>query len=411
LVGVCEVLVTGAALLAQDRLERSRRLAEKAEVLALTITDPFWQTKAWTDIAGALAEHHPQRARRALDRAEHLARTDTERPAEALARVAGAAVDLHDTMAARLAEEAEHLARSLVDPRRNDWQLGYLARALAHVDPDRAEAVARWITEPDLACDVLDSIALTLASTDPNRAIRLVREAGQLIPDGGSTRQSLLRVLAHVDPRSAEARAREIADPYQRRAVLTTVACALARTDPQRSLRLADTAAALVPREADSDLDVARALAAGDVVTLDFQLRYHFGIANVIRGDHRPETLVDIAGVLIETDAGQVEDLVHQLIDDPHRQISGYGDISRSVSGVTAILAEHQPDRARRVATMLLRTRFWFTALPAIAILRPDGIGAIAAGWPSPHTGVASGPRVGQVWRPGSEPRWLRPLS
>ena len=93
--------------------EQAAAIASRAETVARSITDPYWQARALTAVAGALARagQHEQ--------AETMARsiTDPDRQARALTAVAGTLAQAGQyEQAAAIASRAETVARAHYRP-------------------------------------------------------------------------------------------------------------------------------------------------------------------------------------------------------------------------------------------------------------------------------------------------------
>src|SRR5262249_30982499 len=82
---------------------------------------------------------------------------------EALAGVAGALAGVDP-------DRAELIARSITSPLWREWALGDLARALAGVDPDRAALCTHTLTDPVQRSWALARLAGVLADSDLDHA-------------------------------------------------------------------------------------------------------------------------------------------------------------------------------------------------------------------------------------------------
>ena len=204
--------------------DRARELADRAEQVARSITDPDDQARALAGVAGrwpAAGDH---------DRAEQVARsiTDPDEQARALASVAGAVAAAGDH------DRAEQVARSITRPVRAGWALASVARAAAAAgDYDRARAlaadaeqVARSITDPyDAGAGPWPGVAGAVAAAGrsrPRRAGRPVHHqpgragaalAGVAVAAAEAGDHDRARALAA----DAEQVARSITDPGCRR--------------------------------------------------------------------------------------------------------------------------------------------------------------------------------------------------
>lgn len=270
LVSVVETLTAAGAL-------------DRAETMAMRITDPIQQARAFTVLAAraaALAEDPAKaraRARRAreavqaiqdpdrraralaalaemtaeagdLTRAAELAASivDPDEQARALAILAKAAADAGDlAQSATLAERAERAARTVTDPGQRAQTLATLAGAAAKAgDLVRAEAVVQAITDPDRQARTLAVLAVMVAAGDPHLAKALAdrAEATAQSITSLSQRARALAALAgaaakagepdrvnRLVERGAEAASRVIASPSQRALILATLAETAAR--------------------------------------------------------------------------------------------------------------------------------------------------------------------------------------
>ncbi|MFC5001279.1 hypothetical protein ACFPIJ_26010 [Dactylosporangium cerinum] len=173
----------------------------RAEALARSITAPYWQVRALTGVASALATA-----------GEH-------------------------TRAVTIAAEAEQLAHSITDPDSQARALTDIASALATAgEHTRAATIARSITHPDSQARALTEIASALATAgEHTRAVTIAAEAEQLahsITDPDSQTEALTDVASALatagDHTRAATIARSIIDPYWQARALTDVASALA---------------------------------------------------------------------------------------------------------------------------------------------------------------------------------------
>lgn len=271
LVSVVETLTAAGAL-------------DRAETMAMRITDPIQQARAFTILAAraaALAEDPAKaraRARRAreavqaiqdldrraralaalaemtaeagdLTRAAELAASiaDPDEQARALAILAKAAADAGDlAQSATLAERAERAARTVTDPGQRAQTLATLAGAAAEAgDLGRAEAVVQAITDPDRQARTLAVLAVMVAAGDQHLAKALAdrAEATAQSITSLSQRARALAALAgsaakagepdrvsRLVERGAETASRMIASPSQRALILATLAETAARS-------------------------------------------------------------------------------------------------------------------------------------------------------------------------------------
>ena len=101
---------------------------DRAEQIARSLTDPYWQARTLADAATAAASGDRDRARWLTDEAERIARSIITHPNQqvrAVAAVAAAAAVSGDSDRAReLMDDAERVARTIIDPY---WQAQTLA--------------------------------------------------------------------------------------------------------------------------------------------------------------------------------------------------------------------------------------------------------------------------------------------
>src|SRR4029077_5961154 len=135
---------------------------------------------------------------------------------------------------------AERIAQSVTGKGRKAMALGYLAKALAASDPDRAARIAQSIVKKDKREKVklLADVAKALAATDPDRSARLFGDAERV--------------------------ARSIRDEYDKAYPLSDLAEALAATDPDRAERIAQSIIKEIAHTAGALAGIAEALAAID---------------------------------------------------------------------------------------------------------------------------------------------------
>ncbi|MEV0746622.1 caspase family protein, partial [Streptomyces sp. NPDC050273] len=167
-----------------------------AELIAHTIGDGLWRTRALAQVALAAARTlGPEHAGPLIDQAEKVANTvslttegvltavvsavasiDLDR-AERIANRATARVDsgyaltaLSRAVAVSDPGRAERLASSITNKYHRWRALGAVAAAMAVRDPDRAERLANSITNKDLRLTALGAVAAAMAVRDPDRA-------------------------------------------------------------------------------------------------------------------------------------------------------------------------------------------------------------------------------------------------
>jgi tetratricopeptide (TPR) repeat protein len=139
----------------------------RAEALAASITDPYWQARALAAVAGALAEagQHEQAATMARSI------THPDEQAQALAAVAGVLTRAgQHEQAAAMASQAATMARSITGPGWQAQALAAVAGALAEAGQhEQAATVARSITDPDRQVQALTEVAKALMARGDTR--------------------------------------------------------------------------------------------------------------------------------------------------------------------------------------------------------------------------------------------------
>ena len=222
----------------------------RAQAFATSITNPYQQTQAVAQIAGALArvgkyEQAEQFARTINDPAGH-ALNDPAGHALALAHVAkGIAQSGQHERAADLAGQAEQIARTITDPNEQASALIQIAAALARAGRhEQAEQLADTITDRaghvlalahvaealahdgqhEQAADLAgQAAAASLTIADPDeQALALAQVAGALARAGQHEEAADLA-------EQAEQVARTITDPYEQATALAEVTEALVR--------------------------------------------------------------------------------------------------------------------------------------------------------------------------------------
>ena len=156
---------------------------DRAEALALSVTNPAVRAAAVTSLLKAIVATDPDRARAVAQRADTETLTRSITDPEELAVLADLARMLAGIDAGRartLVDRAETLARLVADREDQAYVLAGLMESVAAVDPNRAEALAQSITSPIVKAFALVMLAEALAGTDPGRARALVNEADAL---------------------------------------------------------------------------------------------------------------------------------------------------------------------------------------------------------------------------------------
>ena len=233
-------------------------LFDQAQTLACSITDPGKQADALAELAQKAAAPDPDRTGALFDRIETLLPVITDSNIlmrqSAAAHLARAVARLHPDRAANLADQAERLTRAIgeghawittqegtLDPL-GDAIAGDLVEAIAGVNVDRAEALARSIADPRLQAQALAGLAIKAARLNPDRAEALassITDPGQReqarhdVEDVKMARQA--KALADTDPGQAEDLARKINNPHWQALILTRLA---REASPARARRL-----------------------------------------------------------------------------------------------------------------------------------------------------------------------------
>ena len=174
---------------------------DRAEALARTITEPYYEARALADVAAAIAQAGDP------DRAEALARTITSPDARALAlaEVAAAIAQAGDP------DRAEAIARAITDVVESDLAAILRAAVAEAKNTDRPEALSR----PHNQAQALAYLATTIAHTgDLNRARRLMARA--LIMD--PLDNWWVKTVPHLFPSGVGTALDILVDAYARRA-------------------------------------------------------------------------------------------------------------------------------------------------------------------------------------------------
>ena len=161
-----------AAQLSADAERIARSVTDKKRIALLLMPGTSVSLKAavaWGDIkplkAGALASLAGKLAATDPDRAERIALsiTDKNRKAKALADIAG-------VLAPTDPDRADHIIQLITNECTKAEALASLAGKLTATDPDRAKCIADSITDKSTKAEALSDIAGKLAATDPDRA-------------------------------------------------------------------------------------------------------------------------------------------------------------------------------------------------------------------------------------------------
>ena len=289
-------------------LDRAARLFAYAERIANSIIYAVPKAAALSSVAEALAATDPDRAARLFAYAERIANaitTDKYEKAAALSSVANA-------LAATGPDRAEHIANSIPDKSAKAAALSSVAKTLAATDPDRAERIANSIPYKSGKAAALGSAAAQALLTPGPGIITAVPKAAAL--------SSVAQALAATDPgraarlfADAERIANSIITAVPKAAALSSVAQALAATDPARAARLFADA----ERAANSIPDKSGKIAA----------------------------LSSLAAALAATDPARAERIANSTADKSVK--------AAALSSVAKTLAATDPDRAERIANSI----------------------------------------------------------
>lgn len=242
-----------------------------AETLIRSISESRQQGLPLAELGLAMVRNGELiRARELADEAELIARTNSD--PEALLTLAVIATELgHQNRERSLAEEAEAVARSRINDGQKAWHLSMLADTIAdagYLDRAReiveeAEALSQYISKPyeyadavtDLASAVLKIGDLSHAETlirsiaEPGRQASPLAELGLAMARNGDLTRA--RELAE----EAEAIARSHHDPYEQVVTLVKLAAVVARAGgPDRARRLDEAAGIFTRAIADADV-------------------------------------------------------------------------------------------------------------------------------------------------------------
>jgi hypothetical protein len=218
---------------------------DRAEALARSITNPYWQPRVLVEVVQAAA------AAGQVDRAETLARTLTDRDHRTLALFGVAqaiATARYANQAEQLAADGERLARAITDPFRRAWALAEVAKAAiaagyadwAEQLAEDAEALTRAITDPYRRALALAGITQAVAAVgDVDWAETLARAITDPYCQALAFADVVRAVATADDIERAETLARAATDPDQQAHTLTGAAWAATATgDANRACRL-----------------------------------------------------------------------------------------------------------------------------------------------------------------------------
>jgi tetratricopeptide (TPR) repeat protein len=376
--------VAMAAARAGDR-DRARELADRAEQIARSFTDPGWRARVLAAAAAGASDYDraeqiarsaaismydkPEilatvataaagagdydRARELADRAERAARSITPLALQVLplAEAAMAAARAGDRDRAReLADRAEQIARSITNPTWRARNLAAAAAAAGDGDYDRAERIARS-ADPREQAQVLAEVAMAAAGVgDYDRARELADRAEQIarsITDPDEQARDLATAVALVgDYDRAEQIARSITHPHEQARTLAEVAevtmAAAGVGDYDRARELADRAEQIARSITDpceqEDILARVAVAAARAGDYDRAKR----IARSITHPHeQAEALATVAAAAARAGDYDRAERIARSITDPDEQ-------ARALAEVAAEAGDY--DRAERIA-------------------------------------------------------------
>ncbi|MEU8118098.1 hypothetical protein AB0C21_05255 [Spirillospora sp. NPDC049024] len=357
----------------------SRLDPDDAERLARTIATPRDQAEALNDVASALVNAQPDRARRLF--------TDAERAAE------------HNLTYIPIREGT---LPSYTGER--DRALVVICSSLAPLDIADAERVARTIDGREWKVSALHAIAETSIASDPRRARRLLTEAEHLARTGGfhplgyvlgevaGTRarldrhtaeriargisdeyaqgralREIVRNLAETDPHHAEGITAHITNPIRRAQAITLIAAALAKTEPGRARRsLADAADLLLTSDTRHPWLQARTLtkiAAAAVQPDPALARTLLTEAERIPCPHYQAAVLleDMAEAMARLDRAEAERISHSIAQPPVHRLNALRKIGR-------VIVADDPDHAERIALELPRPHHQARAMAGMAM-------------------------------------------
>jgi tetratricopeptide (TPR) repeat protein len=322
---------------------------ERAEAIADSITDPYWQSQALSAAAKALAKSgQRERALEIADRVEALCGAISnpydeasahDQQARALTSLIGALADAGAReRVLRVAESAETAARACD---RGDWEaqsLAGLAQALAGAgELRRAEAVADSITYPFDQVQALSTVVVALAEThERDRALAVAEkaEADAFATTNETYQAESLARLAVALARSGEPeRAIQVAERAE------TVALSMDGYEQSRALAL------IVPALAGAGareraVDVAgRAEALARSLTFPvLQVRVLTSLASALAGASEHERALHAAACAADAASTVAEpDYRAEAVADVASALIGMREYERAEAAVTAI--------------------------------------------------------------------------
>ncbi|OLT25878.1 hypothetical protein BJF79_43895 [Actinomadura sp. CNU-125] len=340
----------------------------EAERVARTITAPQCQAEALVEVADALWEAEPLRARVLLADAERvsqaigphegflrgrilvraaelLARMDpgdaerlaraTNKPTvcrvEALTKVAGVLVEADAGRARMLFADAETIARTL--DHEQERALAWIAGGMARLDADEAERLARTIPDPYAQGRALREVTRALTERDVDTAERLARTITDPLRQAQALEVTAAALATAAPQRArkmltdAERLARTIHQPWYRARTLVRVADTLAEVDPEQARRLIADAERFLSTE-----------------------------------HHSSPVLEDAAKMLTKVDPREAERLAQAIPEPRHR--------AKALKKVAEEVARTDPNDAERIAHTIAPGRSRIQTLVGIAVAR-----------------------------------------
>ena len=299
-----------------------------------------------------------------VDRAEALALaiTDPSQRALVLSRLASALTATDPDRAKRLADEAIRIIQSLPRPRREEAVIE-VGAAIGVMDLDRGQELAHLIKDPSALARALSRLAETVVATQAERATEIAQQAEAIadsLTDSYQKVRALSSVAAAVAPmnprwankivKRAERDAATVGSKAKRATALAALASAIANTNPGRATRIADRAEAV----------------AQDV-----------GLPGQVAG-----ALAQLGAALAPIDSDRAERLLSRAEADAHRVFPFPETVVEGLSRLVTFLAGPHPDRAEAIARSIepswLRERVLAPLAIALAPVDSDRAEAIA---------------------------------
>ena len=217
-----------------------------------------WRAPALAAVADAMWKTDPRRgrdvAREALEAVPRI--NEDEDPeynglyrAEALCDIGVVLAKRDPPWATRVMDRALHSAEHIPDRWQHDVALQRVVRALAKDAPDRALRVARRIRDAGDRAEAFADVAAASVKARPELARRVADEAflrAAALPDNGrilgfGSFGTVARTIAQADPQMALAAARRVKEAQAHDVALQAAALVLAKTQPERALKIAQT--------------------------------------------------------------------------------------------------------------------------------------------------------------------------